>query len=212
MAAKKHPVHTSLANKTYSHKMATATVPKLENPRNDTVLNSKLQATENLLPDEIPASSGVGFEESEGKSAAATANDADGGNADTDIQKKAKRAERFGMTVHLSEEEKRNSRAERFGAGFAANKLDTSKPLEELKRKSRAERFGIIQSDPSDEEAKKKARQARFESFSKTDSVEEDKRKARAVRFSQPDSGSKANEKGNVDVKTAIAETADGGT
>ncbi|KAL8036137.1 hypothetical protein ABFX02_12G140300 [Erythranthe guttata] len=117
-----------------------------------------------------------------------------------------------GSEVHLSEEEKRNSRAERFGASSAANKLDTSKPLEELKRKSQAERFGIVQSDPSDEEAKKKARQARFESFSKADSVEEDKRKARAVRFSQPDSGSKANGKGNADVKTAIAETADGGT
>ncbi|KAL9149935.1 hypothetical protein ABFS82_12G137400 [Erythranthe guttata] len=196
--------------------MATATVPKLENPRNCTVHNSKLQTIEELLSNEIPASSGGGFEESEGKStavaAAATANDADGGAADTDIQKKAKRAERFGMTVHLSEEEKRNSRAERFGASSAANKLDTSKPLEELKRKSQAERFGIVQSDPSDEEAKKKARQARFESFSKADSVEEDKRKARAVRFSQPDAGSKANGKGNADVKTAIAETADGGT
>ncbi|KAL7092017.1 hypothetical protein ACP275_12G139500 [Erythranthe tilingii] len=198
--------------------MATATVPKSENPRNGTVLNSKLQTTEELLSNEIPASSGGGFEKSEGKSAAvaaATANDADGGNADTDIQKKAKRADRFGITVQLSEEEKRNSRAERFGAGSAANKLDTSKPLEELTRKSRAERFGIIQSDPSDEEAKKKARQARFESFSKTDSVEEDKRKARAVRFSQPDSGSKANGKGNADTKfqkTAIAKTADGGT
>lgn len=32
----------------------------------------------------------------------------------TDIQKKIRRAERFGMPVQLSEEEKRNSRAERY--------------------------------------------------------------------------------------------------
>lgn len=37
-----------------------------------------------------------------------------GGGKDTDIQKKMKRAERFGMTVQLSEEEKRNTRAERY--------------------------------------------------------------------------------------------------
>lgn len=36
-----------------------------------------------------------------------------------DVQKKIRRAERFGMPVQLSEQEKRNSRAERF-AGFIA--------------------------------------------------------------------------------------------
>lgn len=40
--------------------------------------------------------------------------DGGGGGKDTDIQKKMKRAERFGTTVQLSEEEKRNTRAERY--------------------------------------------------------------------------------------------------
>lgn len=39
---------------------------------------------------------------------------ADGGSKETDIQKKMKRAERFGTTVQLSEEEKRSTRAERY--------------------------------------------------------------------------------------------------
>lgn len=36
----------------------------------------------------------------------------------TDIEKKMRRAERFGMPVQLSEQEKRNSRAERYNCGF----------------------------------------------------------------------------------------------
>ncbi|EYU41652.1 hypothetical protein MIMGU_mgv11b023465mg, partial [Erythranthe guttata] len=43
-------------------------------------------------------------------------------------------------------------------------------------------------------------------------SSEELKRKARAERFSQPDSNSKANGKGDIEVKTAIADKAGGGT
>lgn len=46
--------------------------------------------------------------------AAVKASDVDEGDAVADIQKKMKGAERFGMPLHLSEEEKRNSRAERY--------------------------------------------------------------------------------------------------
>ncbi|EPS67233.1 hypothetical protein M569_07545, partial [Genlisea aurea] len=96
----------------------------------------------------------------------------------TDIQKKMKRAERFGMPVNLSEKEKRDSRAERFGTGSTGSALDVSKQSEDFKRKARAER----QSAPTDEEAKKKARLARFGSSPPADEVEEDKKKARALR------------------------------
>ncbi|KAI3447634.1 hypothetical protein Pfo_004299 [Paulownia fortunei] len=195
--------------------MAAAAAPTLENPNNRSDLDSKPSATEDGLPTQTPASSGGGGDESKSKSAgvATKTSDSDDGGAVTDIQKKMKRAERFGMPVQMSEVEKRSSRAERFGTGSAANGLDTSKPSEELKRKARAERFGIVQSGPSDEEAKKKiARLARFGSLSKTDSVEEDKKKARAIRFSQPDSGSKANGKGSIEVKKAITGNAGGGT
>lgn len=127
---------------------------------------------------------------------------------DNDIQKKVRRAERFGVPVQLSEEEKRNSRAERFGTNTAS---EASKSSEELKRKARAERFGL--SVPSDEEAKKKARMARFGSEAKVDSQEEEKRKARALRFSQPSSNAVAeiNSKGNIEPKTAIAGDTNGG-
>ncbi|XP_010423828.1 PREDICTED: protein MODIFIER OF SNC1 11 [Camelina sativa] len=111
-----------------------------------------------------------------------------------DIQKKIRRAERFGVSVKLTEEEKRNSRAERFGSVAAAAALvnDTAgtKKAEELKRKARADRFGVspatsTAADNTEEEAKKKARLARFGKETKVDSAEEDKRKARALRFSK---------------------------
>ncbi|KAK6140328.1 hypothetical protein DH2020_025923 [Rehmannia glutinosa] len=161
-----------------------------------------------------PLSSGEGGDESKGNPGlvAAKTSDVDEGGVVTDIQKKMKRAERFGTQVHLSEEEKRNSRAERFGTGSAHNGLDSSKQSEELKRKARAERFGVVQSAPADEEVKKKARLTRFGSSAPTDPAEEDKKKARALRFSQPDSSSKPNGEGNVEVKTAIAGKAGGGT
>ncbi|XP_027350313.1 protein MODIFIER OF SNC1 11 isoform X1 [Abrus precatorius] len=127
-----------------------------------------------------------------------TVNDADAADSKTipsdagndaplsDVQKKMRRAERFGISVQLSEKEKRNSRAERFGTGSASQGSESSKS-EELKRKARAERFGMPSpSTASDEEAKKKARLARFAPVSKTDPLEEDKRKARALRFSNP--------------------------
>ncbi|CAN1304511.1 Protein MODIFIER OF SNC1 11 [Linum perenne] len=113
-------------------------------------------------------------------------------NADsvTDAEKKILRAERFGISVQLSEEEKRNSRAEsklilgRFGTPSPKQGSDGSKNSEESKRKARADRFGQpVPAEPTDNEAKKKARLERFGSLPKPDAVEEDKRKARALRF-----------------------------
>ncbi|THG03766.1 hypothetical protein TEA_003741 [Camellia sinensis var. sinensis] len=134
----------------------------------------------------------------------------------SDTKKKIRRAERFGMPVQLSEQEKRNSRAERgmgdhvivveisgsneFGTVPATNGSDALKKSEDQKRKARAERFGIVQSVSADEEVKKKARLARFAAaVPKTDPEEEEKKKARALRFSQPpsDSLSQVNDKGN---------------
>ncbi|KAK4432414.1 protein MODIFIER OF SNC1 11 [Sesamum alatum] len=191
--------------------MAAATASKMENPKEHSDLNTAPPTTEDASSAQPQASSVGGGDETKSKSAVITGTAEDGGSV-TDIRKKMKRAERFGMPLQLSEEEKRNSRAERFGTLSAVSGLDSSKPSEELKRKARAERFGIVQSDPSDEEAKKKARLARFGSFSKTDAAEEDKKKARAIRFSQPDSGPKANGEGNIEVNTAIAYKAGGGT
>ena len=112
-----------------------------------------------------------------------------------DIQKKIRRAERFGVPVQLSEQEKRNSRAERFGTGPSTNGSEASKQSEDLKRKARAERFGLsVPTTAADEEAKKKARLARFAQDSKPDTVEEEKRKARAIRFSNPPSSTSSQE------------------
>ncbi|KAJ0088114.1 hypothetical protein Patl1_31986 [Pistacia atlantica] len=47
------------------------------------------------------------------------------------------------MPVQLSEQEKRNSRAERFGTATKTSAPEVSKTSEELKRKARAERFGL---------------------------------------------------------------------
>ncbi|GMI96477.1 modifier of snc1, 11 [Hibiscus trionum] len=129
------------------------------------------------------------------------------------IQKKIQRAERFGVPVQLSEQEKRNSRAERFGTAPSSNGSEASKQSEELKRKARAERFGIAApSTPTDEDEKKKDRLARFAPYSKPDSVEEEKRKARAIRFSNPSSSSlsQVNGKGNVEPEAPIAGKAGG--
>ncbi|KAF7804510.1 protein MODIFIER OF SNC1 11 [Senna tora] len=136
----------------------------------------------------------------------------------SDTQKKMRRAERFGISVQLSEQEKRNSRAERFaccrfGTGSTLQASDKSKS-EELKRKARAERFGMTSpTSAADEETKKKARLARFAPVSKTDPLEEDKRKARALRFSNPPTSSlpQVNGEGNVETKAAVAGKAGGG-
>ncbi|KAL1545887.1 protein MODIFIER OF SNC1 11-like [Salvia divinorum] len=191
--------------------MATATASKVENPKTTTDLNlapspvedaSSTQQLPELTGDQTKATPDT---------AAVKTSDVDEGGVPTDIQKKMKRAERFGMPVNLSEEEKRNSRAERFGKA-SADGLDSSKQSEDLKRKARAERFGITKPVSADEEAKKKARLARFGSTPVTDSAEEDKKKARALRFSQPQSSPKANGEGNIEVKTAISGKAVGGT
>ncbi|CAA0830483.1 Protein MODIFIER OF SNC1 11 [Striga hermonthica] len=182
--------------------MATATIPKVENPKVTADLKLTPPSTEGTSSVEQTPGQRGGDGESNGKLRPGKTINADGDGPAADIQKKMKRAERFGMPVHLSEEEKRNSRAERFGTSPAVSELDSSKQSEELKRKARAERFGVLQSTPADEDGKKKARLARFGS-SVTDSAEEDKKKARALRFAQPDSGSK---------KTAIAGKAGPGT
>ncbi|XP_038998722.1 protein MODIFIER OF SNC1 11-like [Hibiscus syriacus] len=123
-----------------------------------------------------------------------------GGPAD-DVHKKIQRADRFGVPVQLSEQEKRNSRAERFGTAPSSIGSEASKQSEELRRKARAERFGITApSTATDEDAKKKAPLARFAPYSKPDSVEEVKRKARAIRFSNPSNSlSQENGKGNLE-------------
>ncbi|CAH9078294.1 unnamed protein product [Cuscuta epithymum] len=129
-------------------------------------------------------------------------------SGEVDIQKKIKRAERFGVPVQLSEKEKRNSRAERFGTTSSNPGSDSSNKAEEVKRKARAERFGLEQVAPTDEEAKKKARLARFAPVAKVDPVEEDKKKARAMRFSQSESDapSRTNGKGKPEGGTVSGE------
>ncbi|KAJ6742614.1 PROTEIN MODIFIER OF SNC1 11 [Salix viminalis] len=144
----------------------------------------------------------------------------------TDSDKKFRRAERFGISVQLSEKEKRNSRAERFGTGSQGSEpesdsvkksepeSDSVKKSEELKRKARAERFGIpVPPTATDVEVKKKARVERFAVAPKIDALEENKRKARALRFSQSSSDSLSmNGKGDLEPKAAIAGKAGGGS
>ncbi|KVI09530.1 hypothetical protein Ccrd_012077 [Cynara cardunculus var. scolymus] len=74
-------------------------------------------------------------------------NNGENGASVNDTQRKIRRAERFGMPVQLSEEEKRNSRAERFGTAPGSQGSDTTKKAEELKRKARAERFSGTQTN-----------------------------------------------------------------
>ncbi|KAJ7513809.1 hypothetical protein O6H91_23G015700 [Diphasiastrum complanatum] len=119
----------------------------------------------------------------------------------SDLEKKQRRAERFGVDVKMSENEKRRLRAARFGA--ASDNLEkgcqsvyadsskmspTLKEAEAEKRKARAARFGTSESSeksPSDDDAKKRARLARFGSSpdARTDPSSEEKKKARAARF-----------------------------
>ncbi|KAK1409819.1 hypothetical protein QVD17_36348 [Tagetes erecta] len=132
-------------------------------------------------------------------------NNEEGGSV-TDTQRKIRRAERFGMPVKLSEEEKRNSRAERFGTAPGSQGSDATKKAEDLKRKARAERFGITQSTPTEEEEKKKARLSRFGSVSTANPIEEEKKKARALRFS----ATPATGNGKIEPKATIAGKAGG--
>ncbi|XVE76272.1 hypothetical protein DITRI_Ditri12bG0158800 [Diplodiscus trichospermus] len=166
---------------------------------------------------DTPAASEVSLKESEGSKTTGTTVGTVAGDSSgpvNGIQKKIRRAERFGVPVQLSEQEKRNSRAERFGTATASNGSEASKQSEDLKRKARAERFGLaVPPTATDEEAKKKARLARFAPYSKTDTVEEEKRKARAIRFSNPPSSSlpQVNGKGNIEPEAPVAGKAGGG-
>ncbi|KAE8661064.1 Protein MODIFIER OF SNC1 11 [Hibiscus syriacus] len=111
--------------------------------------------------------------------------------SNTEGTKKIRRAQRFGVPVQLSEQEKRNSRADRFGTAPDSKGSEASKQSEEVKRKDRAERFGLaVPSTAADKEEKKKARLARFAPYAKPDTMEWEKRKARAIRFSNPPSSS----------------------
>ncbi|KAG6518614.1 hypothetical protein ZIOFF_022094 [Zingiber officinale] len=141
----------------------------------------------------------------------------------TDLERKLRRAERFGVQVVLSEEEKRNSRAERplssildheywlpsiiFLFGIDSNMTGSKivRQAEEQKRKARAERFGLKVDNPVDEAAKKKARLERFAPNSKLTTSEEEKMKARAIRFSQD--SSKVNGQLNSDPHIGISIT-----
>lgn len=108
--------------------------------------------------------------------------------------------------MKLTEEEKRNSRAERFGTVAAVKDSQGTKKAEDLKRKARADRFGApAKVDNTEEEAKKKARLARFGKDTKVDSAEDDKRKARALRFSKPASEASSDLPGKLDISKEAA-------
>ncbi|KAJ6839697.1 protein MODIFIER OF SNC1 11-like [Iris pallida] len=73
----------------------------------------------------------------------------------TNLKKKARQAERFGLPIQLSEQEKRNSRAERFGVrSNTIGKIEAGN-LEDEKRKARAERFGLTGQSLEDDKVKK---------------------------------------------------------
>lgn len=92
--------------------------------------------------------------------------------------------------------------------------VSSNEKMEEQKKKSRAERFGIPTPASDDSEAKKKARLERFgQSTGQSTEVakaEEEKRKARALRFAgTPSGGSKGNDKeGSKPDAAAVAGTA----
>ncbi|CAL5330353.1 unnamed protein product [Camellia sinensis] len=100
----------------------------------------------------------------------------------SNIQRTIRRAERFGIPVQLSEDEKRPSRVQRFGIESTVHGSDALKTSEEQKRKATeeptrkasAEWFGLVQSEPVAGAAKKKTRLARFGSATKTDPLEAD--------------------------------------
>ncbi|KAJ0027573.1 hypothetical protein Pint_35533 [Pistacia integerrima] len=187
-----------------------------ENPKN-TVDTTDLVQNPTAAPSSTATTVGLKKDGEDSKTTAVAAVSPVSGDVapGTDTLKKIRRAERFGMPVQLSEQEKRNSRAERFGTATKTSAPEVSKTSEELKRKARAERFGLpVPTSAGDQEEKKKARLARFAPYSKPDSLEEEKRKARALRFSGTPSSSlsQVNGQGNIEPKAAIAGNAGGGT
>nr|GMD67612.1 protein MODIFIER OF SNC1 11-like [Ipomoea batatas] len=116
-------------------------------------------------------------------------------SSEGDVQKKIKRAERFGMPVQLSEEEKRNSRAERgpFWFKYMAFSILYDLPCFgfdfDLIETRICKRFGIASSLPvsdaskKSEELKRKARAERFGIAQTTTTDEDAKKKARLARF-----------------------------
>ncbi|KAJ0234912.1 Protein MODIFIER OF SNC1 11 [Hirschfeldia incana] len=167
---------------------------------------------DNILDGEVKESTVVTGEKKDESDSigSAAAGDDDVSPPVDDVQRKIRRAERFGVSVKLTEEEKRNSRAERFGTVAAVKGSEGTKKDEDLKRKARADRFGVPASssastttkvDNSEEEAKKKARLARFgKDTTKVDSAEDDKRKARALRFSKPASDASSDLPGKLNI------------
>ncbi|BBN17308.1 SAP domain-containing ribonucleoprotein [Marchantia polymorpha subsp. ruderalis] len=150
----------------------------------------------------------------------------------SDLERKQKRAERFGLELMVSEIEKRRLRAARFG-GSPKNGTDKSsekttvqqefskmsptvKEMEAVKRKARAARFGIDEvsekaaaggpvtsaAPAGVDDAKKKARLARFGLTVKLDSQEQEKKKLRAARFGLEGQGDAKVEAAN---KVAVA-------
>ncbi|KAG6544445.1 hypothetical protein Mapa_014083 [Marchantia paleacea] len=150
----------------------------------------------------------------------------------SDLERKQKRAERFGLELMVSEVEKRRLRAARFG-GSPTNGTEKSsektsvqqevskmsptvKEMEAVKRKARAARFGIEEvSDKAAaagpvtsaapagvDDAKKKARLARFGLTVKLDPQEQEKKRLRAARFGLEGQGDAKVEAAN---KVAVA-------
>lgn len=114
--------------------MATAAASNVENPKQTLVQslppdpNQKAKTESQIQssiadaaapPSNLQQTSSGGGEEKKAVPSTGANSETDGTvNGDdapvTDIQKKMRRAERFGLSVQLSEEEKRNSRAERY--------------------------------------------------------------------------------------------------
>ncbi|GFQ00051.1 protein modifier of snc1 11 [Phtheirospermum japonicum] len=90
--------------------MATTTTSKFENP---TDLDLAPRSSEDASPTKQPPASDAGNDELKGEPATTETtektSEVDASDSVTDVQKKMKRAERFGMPVYLSEEEKCNS-------------------------------------------------------------------------------------------------------
>ena len=94
--------------------------PSLENP--DKTLDPKPDPVQDPNPDSSASATvanGAGKEPQDSKASEPPVGSADGTASAaaapvSDIEKKIRRAERFGITVQLTEKEKRNSRAERY--------------------------------------------------------------------------------------------------